>query len=66
MAYTDDPVRDFLLHDIEQARRLDQLPRCDYCGKPIQGDHYFDINGDTLCERCLIREFRKDVDDYAE
>ena len=65
MAYTDDPVRDFMLHDSEQEKRLDQLPQCDYCRKPIQDDHYFDINGDTLCEKCLISEFRKDVDDYV-
>lgn len=65
MPYTDDPVRDFLHHDCQQIRSLDKLPKCDYCGKPIQNDYLYEINGDTLCERCLNREFRKDVDDYV-
>ena len=49
-------------HDREQERQLSQLPVCDYCHKPIQDEHYFDINGDVICEKCLISTFRKDVD----
>lgn len=64
--YTSDPVADFARHDREQAKQEKQLPRCDYCNQPIHDEHLFDINGDVMCEKCLIREFRKDVDDYVE
>jgi hypothetical protein len=52
-------------HDREQAKRLEQLPKCDYCNKPIQDEHLFDICGDVFCERCVIRNFRKDTEDYV-
>lgn len=62
---TGDPLDDFDRHDREQAKREKQLPKCDYCNQPIQDEHLFDINGDVMCEKCLIREFRKDVEDYV-
>lgn len=65
MPYSDDPLMDFCHHDREQAKREKQLPKCDYCNQPIQGEHLFDIHGDVMCEKCLIREFRKDVDSYV-
>ena len=65
MFLSDDPLLDFARYDREQTRLLKQLPECDYCGKPIQDEHYFDINGDVMCEKCLIRSFRKDTDDYV-
>lgn len=63
--YTSDPIMDFEHHDREQAKREKQLPKCDYCNKPIQDEHLFDICGDVFCEKCLIRNFRKDTDDYV-
>ena len=57
---------DFANHDREQAKQEKQLPKCDYCNQTIHDEHLFDINGDVMCEKCLIREFRKDVDDYVE
>lgn len=65
LLYTSDPVADFARHDREQAKREKQLPKCDYCNQPIQDEHLFDIGGDVMCEKCLIREFRKDVEDYV-
>ena len=55
----------WLAHERQQERQLAQLPKCDYCNQPIQDEHLFDINGDVMCEKCLIREFRKDVEDYV-
>ena len=57
---TGDPLDDFNRHDREQAKRLEQLPECDHCHKPIQDEHYFDINGDVICEKCLNNNFRKE------
>ena len=62
MFYSDDPIRDFERHDREQAKWLEKLPVCDYCGEPIQDDHYYLINGDNVCKDCLETEFRKDVE----
>lgn len=62
---TDDPVADFDRHDREQAKRLAQRPKCDYCNEHIQDDFYYEINGDVICEVCLDRFFRKDVEDYV-
>jgi hypothetical protein len=53
-------------HDYEQEKGLEKLPVCDYCRKTIQDDHYFDINGDIVCEGCLVENFRKNTEDYVE
>lgn len=53
-------------HEQKQERRLSQFPECDYCHKPILDEHYFEINGDVMCEKCLNNNFRKDTDDYVE
>lgn len=63
MMWADDPVEDFEKHDAEQERKLSKLPVCSYCDEPIQDDFYFEINGENICECCLDRFFRKDVDD---
>lgn len=60
--FSDDPVMDFERHDREQANRLAKLPECDYCNDPIQDDFYYEINGENICEHCLDRFFRKEVD----
>ena len=64
MPFTDDPVMDFHRHDHEQNRLLARLPVCEdrKCKKRIQDDYYFEIDGEILCEDCMIRRYRKDVD----
>ena len=42
-------------------KRQDERPVCEYCGKPIQEDSYYYINGENLCERCLDEHFKIDV-----
>lgn len=59
---TGDPLDDFARHDREQAQRLEQLPKCDICGEPIQDDHYYQINGDNVCPECLNDHFRKEIE----
>ena len=66
MAWSDDPLLDFARYDAEQQRELDRLPVCVECDEPIQDDVYFEINGECLCERCLIENHRKAVEDYVE
>lgn len=65
MYYTDDPERDFLRRDREQAKREARLPRCENCGEPIH-EKYYNINGEIICEDCLETNYAYDVDDYID
>ena len=51
-------------HDHEKEKQLDELPECDYCGHKIQSDHYYDIDGEILCEECLHEHYRKRTEDF--
>lgn len=66
MPYSDDPVKDFERHDRQQERQLEQLPVCEEakCGKHIQDEHLFCIDGEILCEDCMIRRYRKNTEDF--
>ena len=62
MPHSDDPVLDFARYDAEQMREIEKLPICEYCNQHIQDDFAFLINDEIICERCLIDNFRKDID----
>lgn len=64
--FGDDPVVDFIRHDRDQERLLEQLPVCEghKCGQRIQDDLYFDIDGEILCEKCMIRKYGRRTEDY--
>lgn len=51
-------------HEEEQQEQLEKLPICEYCGKHIQDDYYYEIDKVCICENCLNENFRKDVDNY--
>lgn len=62
MFRSDNPLRDFERHDREEATWLESRPKCGNCGLPIQDDHYYLINGDNICPRCLEDEYRKEIE----
>ena len=62
--YTSDPLLDFARHDREQAKREEQLPKCDYCNQPIQDERLFDIEGNLYHKECAADEFRRWTEDY--
>lgn len=67
MAYfSDDPAADFDRYDLDRERLLERLPVCEghKCGKRIQDDMYFDIDGEILCEDCMIRKYGRRTEDY--
>lgn len=66
MAYTDNPVADHARYDAEQKAIEDKLPKCEYCGEPIQDDFCYEFNDMLICEECLNREHRKWTEDYIE
>ena len=37
---------------------IEKLPKCAYCGEPIQDDYCYEINGEVICEDCLNDNFR--------
>ena len=56
-------------HDREQAKWLESLPICKYCGHPIQQEQAVCIEGDYYCEECedeawerLRKEYLEDID----
>lgn len=59
MAWTDDPIADFMAHDAEQERKLEQLPRCSECDEPIQDDFCYEINDELVCENCMEMNHKK-------
>ena len=64
MYKTDDPARDFLVYDAEQAHEAAKLPACADCGEPVQDDHYFEINDECICPPCLDSNYRRWTDEY--
>jgi hypothetical protein len=54
-------------HDREQEALLDKLPQCEEtkCGKTIQDDFYYEIDGEILCEDCMNRRYRKNTEDFV-
>ena len=55
--YTDDPVRDAMDRLRKQEEWESNLPRCSFCGNPIQEERYYVINDENVCQECLDNEF---------
>ena len=64
MYYTDDPLRDFDRYDMAMAQREARLPKCEKCGKPIDDDFFYEIDGEILCEKCMHDEYARSTEDY--
>ena len=42
---------------------MEERPICEYCDNPVSGDHYYNINGDVICQQCMEEHFRREIDD---
>ena len=62
--YSDNPALDFDRHDAAQQAELAKLPKCEYCGKTIQDDYYYEICDEVICEECLDNHFKKRTEDF--
>ena len=52
--WTDDPVHDAAMRDLEMEREAEEYPVCDICGEPIYpGDWYTVINEEHYHENCI-------------
>lgn len=52
----------------ERERRLARLPVCEgfRCGKRIQDEDYYDVDGEILCEECMKRKYRRKTEDLLD
>lgn len=64
MFYSDDPARDFDRYDMAMSQREARLPVCEKCGKPINDDTFFDVEGEILCEECLRDRYERSTEDW--
>lgn len=64
--YVPDNYDFFVMHDAEQQKKLDRLPRCSECDEPIQSETCYEINGELICEDCLENNHKKWVEDFIE
>ena len=64
--FTNDPLHDFHMHDAEMERKLQKAPKCAECGRPIQDERLFDIDGELYHVKCFEEQFLKWTDDYEE
>lgn len=65
-SYTDDPVRDWDAYCECQDLLHEMLPRCIECDAHIEDDYAFDVGDGPMCEECMIRLYRKPVEDWME
>lgn len=45
---------------------MSERPLCDICEQPVAGDHYYNINGDVICQDCMEEYFRRELDDEQD
>lgn len=57
-----DPLDDFDRLEREREEFEATLPVCDYCDEHIHEEHYYEINGEKLCQKCLDDHFRRTVE----
>ena len=50
-------------HDAEKEDALALLPVCSCCDEYIQDEYCYQINGEIICEHCMVEYFRKDTED---
>lgn len=66
MFLSDDPLRDFDRWDAEQQELLKRIPVCDDCGYHVMDDYFYTVSDDVICESCLERNYRKEIEDGDE
>lgn len=54
----------FRRREAQQEALLKKQPVCCYCGRPIQDENLYDIEGNLYHEECLNESFRKYTEDY--
>lgn len=66
MCWTDDPVRDAERHYNRLEERLRKRPKCVHCREHIQEEEYFNMDGDAVCENCLVEYCKENYKERIE
>ena len=66
MMFSSDPIVDAMRHDMEIEREQEQLPVCDACGKIIDEDRFWRINGEVLCDDCATDMYTVHMDTWMD
>ena len=45
---------------------MHEIPKCDYCDRPIKQRFWYVINGDVICKQCLDENFKVGVNEEEE
>lgn len=53
-------------HEARQTAWLQRRPVCSHCGKPIQDERLFDIDGELYHPDCAEDQFLKYTEDYEK
>ena len=51
-------------HDDKLEKQLAERPVCADCGNHVQDEHFYLINDEVICPRCLEDGYRRYVEDY--
>lgn len=54
MRYTDDPAMDAENFYNEGQTHLHERPKCEYCGRYIDEETCYEIDGNIICDDCII------------
>lgn len=63
--WTNDPVADYLRHEIEAEQWLERRPECSICGNHIQEEIALKLDGEWICDKC-VSENRQWIDEYDD
>ena len=61
--WTQNPERDAERYYNDLEEQAEKLPVCSECGERIDGEVAFEIDGEYICEECLIENHRVWVED---
>ena len=53
-------------HDRAQAEKLEGLPKCSECKKPIQDEFCYEFDDGLICPKCLKHNHRVWTEYYTE
>ena len=53
MNFSDNPIRDFHIHDKQQYDKLQKLPICIECKERIQDEIAYEFKRGLVCESCI-------------
>lgn len=52
-------------HDERQTESIERLPMCSECKEKIQDEVCFEIDGELICESCMMENHRRYTDEFT-